>query len=81
MFTVPVRVEYLNDGTSGIYGVGDTGYTFTVTPTYHATENTFVRGELAYIKAKDKVFVDDKGTLPATEDTNTSFALQAGVTF
>jgi len=78
MVSVPVRVEYMNDGTSGLYEGVDTGYTFTVTPTYRPTDTTFVRAELAYISAKNDLFYDDKNKL---QGTNTSFALQGGVTF
>jgi len=90
MVTIPVRFEYLSDGTSQIYSSGiytaptppkygiDSAYTFTVTPTYHYTENTFVRGEVAYVSASNDVFLDDKG---APQGSNTSIALQAGVTF
>jgi hypothetical protein len=78
MTTIPVRVEYISDGTSGLYEGVDSGYTFTVTPTYHYTENTFVRGELAYISASNDVFTKDDGSVTGT---NTSFNVQAGVTF
>lgn len=77
-FSVPVRVEYLSDGTSGIYYGVDTAYTLTVTPTYHYTENTFVRAEVSYVSSDNAVFADKDG-LP--EDTKTSFAVQAGYTF
>lgn len=78
MVTVPVRVEYISDGTSGIYGGFDSGYTLTITPTYHASANTFVRGEVAYVTSDNNIFLDDAG---APTDNNTSFAVQAGVTF
>jgi len=77
MVTVPVRVEYVSDGTSGLYEGVDSAYTLTITPTYHASESTFVRGELAYISADNKIFADDKGQ---PKDNNTSFVLEAGVT-
>ncbi len=74
---VPVRVEFLNDGTSGVFGV-DSATTFTITPTYRYTENSFVRAELSYVSSDNKIFSDDKGV---AEDTKTSFAVQAGFTF
>ena len=74
----PRRVEYLSDGTSGIYYGVDTAYTLTVTPTYNYTENTFVRAEVSYVSSDNAVFADKDG-LP--EDTKTSFAVQAGYTF
>jgi len=74
---VPVRVEFLNDGTSGVYGV-DSATTFTITPTYHYTENSFVRAELSYVSSDNAIFKDENGV---AEDTKTSFAVQAGFTF
>jgi len=79
---IPVRVEFLNDGTSGVYEHNgkdvDSVRTFTITPTYRYTENSFVRAELSYVSSDNKIFSDDKGV---AEDTKTSFAVQAGFTF
>lgn len=74
---VPVRLEFLSDGTSGVYGV-DSATTFTITPTYNFSDNTFVRAEFSFVSSDNKIFADDKGV---AEDTKTSFALQAGFTF
>ncbi len=74
---VPVRVEFLSDGTSGIYGV-DSATTLTITPTYNFSDNTFVRAELSMVSSDNKIFADDKGV---AEDTKTSVAVQAGFTF
>lgn len=82
--TLPLRVEYVDDGTSGLYGLGGAGasnsaISFTVTPTYHFTDNTFVRAELAYVSTDKKgVFFDDKGN---PTDSNTSVAVQTGYLF
>jgi len=76
---VPVRVEYVSDGTSRLYEGVDSAYTFTLTPTYRYTANTFVRGEVAYFSTSNDVFTKDDGV--TTTGTNTSIALQAGVTF
>ncbi len=80
--TVPVRVEFLSDGNSGVYsvnGVGvDSATTLTITPTYNFSDNTFVRAELSMVSSDNKIFADDKGV---AEDTKTSFAVQAGFTF
>lgn len=76
--TVPVRVEYFDDGTSGIYGGMKSGYSFTVTPTYNFTDNTFVRAEVAMVSSDNKIFTDEKGV---TQDSKTSAALQAGFLF
>lgn len=83
--SVPVRLEYVSDGTSGLYGLGsagnsNTGITFTVTPTYHLSNSTFVRAELAYAST-DKTtaaYIDDKG---ASTDSNLSLAFQGGLLF
>lgn len=83
-FSVPVRLEYLSDGTgTGIYPTDSTTskstYTLTVTPTYHFSDTTFVRGEVAYVSTDKKVlFADDKGV---AQDNKTSFGVQAGVIF
>ena len=74
--SVPVRVEYFDEGTSGIYwGGADTGYTATITPTFKPSENTFVRAEVSYISTDNKVFKN------GTEDTKTTFAVELGFTF
>jgi hypothetical protein len=88
--SLPVRIEYINDGTSGIYGFAatDTGgkyvsnnaYTITITPTYNFSDSTFVRAELAYISTDKKsgALMDDKG-LPT--DSNMTVGFQGGVMF
>ena len=81
--TVPVRVGYINDGTSGIYGLGGAGYSnsavsFTVTPTYHFTDNTFVRAEVAYITTSKSYFANDKGN---PTDSKTTVSVQTGILF
>jgi Putative beta-barrel porin-2, OmpL-like. bbp2 len=81
---LPLRVEYVNDGTSGLYGLGglgasNTALTFTITPTYNFSDSTFVRGELAYVSTDKKTaYVDDKGALT---DSNLIVGAQAGVRF
>jgi hypothetical protein len=82
--TLPLRVEYVDDGTSGLYGLGGAGasnsaVSFTITPTYHFTDSTFVRAEVAYVTTDKKgVFFDDKGV---PTDSNTSVAVQTGYLF
>lgn len=76
--TVPVRAEFMKDGTSMVYGGVDSGYTFTVTPTYTFPDNTFVRAEVSYVKADNKIF---KNKDLVAQDTKTSFGVQAGVLF
>lgn len=80
--TVPVRAEYMKSGDSGVYSAGpriiDSGYTFTVTPTYTFPDNTFVRAEVSYVKTDNKIFKNKDGV---EQDTKTSFGVQAGVLF
>lgn len=84
MITVPVRIEFVSDGTSGIYTVpGGTiatkgAYSLTVTPTMKLSDNTFVRAELSYVGADEKVFKDKDGK---ATDTQTMLAFQLGYTF
>ena len=76
-WSLPVRLEYLSDGTSTILGGVDSAFTVTVTPTYRKGP-AFVRAEVAYVSASNKVFTDDSGV---AQDTKTTFAVQAGTTF
>lgn len=82
MFSVPVRLEYVNGGDTGLFstplGNTDSAFTVTVTPTYYFTNNAFVRAELAFISSDNDVFLNDDGEL---EDSNTSFNLQGGFVF
>jgi len=75
---VPVRVEFLSDGNSGLIGGVDSGYTFTVTPTVAMGKNAFVRAELSYVMSDKKIFMDKDGM---AQDTKTSAALQVGYKF
>jgi hypothetical protein len=83
--SLPVRVEYVDDGTSGLYGLGapsasNSAITLTVTPTYNFSASTFVRAEVAYVSTDKKVnaYVDDKG---AADDGNLMVGIQGGVRF
>ncbi len=79
VFEIPVRIEYINDGTSGIYGVaGDDAWSFTITPTYRPSNNTFVRAEFAYVNTDKKGFIDDKGN---PKDSRTFMGVEAGFMF
>ena len=74
--SVPVRLEYFDEGTSGIYFDGaDKGYTATITPTFKPTENSFIRAEVAYVSTDKKVFKN------GTKDNKTTFAVELGFTF
>ncbi len=78
--SVPVRLEYVNQGTSDIYGknIGDSAFSITVTPTYKPTNNTYVRCEVAYVSTDGKAFADDKGN---PKDNKTFVGFEAGFNF
>ncbi len=74
--TFPIRIEYFDEGTSGIYtgcGRDNNGWTFTITPTYKPTPNTYVRAEYAYITTDQNVINGD--------DNKSTVALEIGFTF
>jgi hypothetical protein len=99
---VPVRIEYANNKDTALIpvlaNVGNTTYngtnydtakkvwTFTITPTYNPTKNTFLRTEISYTKASGSVddkksgylFVNDKGE-PKT--SRTTGAVELGFLF
>jgi len=77
-FDVPFRVEYVSDGTSGVYGGVDTATSFTVTPTYHVTDNSFVRAEMSYVMADNELFTDTDGEATDSQIIGT---FQIGYTF
>jgi hypothetical protein len=75
--SLPVRLEYFKEGTSGIYSGSnaDSGYTLTLTPTFRPTDNTFIRAEIAYISTDNRVFDNN------TKSNKTTLALEVGFTF
>lgn len=90
-WSLPMRLEYVDDGTSNLYGLQYTNptttnleknsaVTFTVTPTYNFSSSTFVRAELAYVSTskKDGTLTDDKGV---NTDSNIVVSAQGGVMF
>ena len=83
--TVPIRIEYVDNGDSndgygsGIYLTGKkSAWSFTVTPTYKPTKNTFARVEVSYVTTDQQVFNDDKGN---NKDNRTTLAFEAGFLF
>ncbi|AAC06480.1 outer membrane beta-barrel protein [Aquifex aeolicus] len=75
-FSLPLRLEYFDEGSSGIYfGGADKGYTLTVTPTFRPTPNTYVRAEVSYVNTDNKVFKN------GTKDNKTTLAVELGFTF
>ena len=85
---VPVRIEYVYDGQStngttvideGIYGIsGDNAWSFTITPTWHPTKNTYFRGEFAYVVTDEKGFENENGE---EKDNRTLVGVEAGFLF
>ncbi len=86
--SVPIRIEYVDNGDSsandmwgsGIYLTGKkSAWSFTITPTYKPTKNTFARVEFSYISTDQKVFTDNKAG--SSDDSRTSLAFEAGFLF
>ena len=62
-FSLPLRLEYIQQGKSGIYLPSQDAeyiYAATFTPTYNFTDNVFIRTEGSYVHADDG-FSDRKG--------------------
>jgi len=82
MFEIPVRLEYVSDGDTGVYSyfgtATKTGQSVTVTPTLKVGKNAFVRAEVAFTKTDGKTFLENDGT---ATDSQMSFATQIGYTF
>jgi hypothetical protein len=80
--SLPVRVEYIKDGSkgkeSGIYNSVASGYSFTITPTFKPSKNTFIRVETSYFKTDNKVFQDKSGN---PKDSKLSGAVELGLLF
>ncbi len=83
--TFPIRIEYVDNGKdSGIYLTGsDNAWSFTISPTWKPTKNTFARLELSYVSTDDKIFYDDTYPQPGspTDDSRTVAAFEAGFLF
>ena len=78
--SIPVRLEYINQGKSKIYLDSEDAediYVFTITPTYNFSENAYIRAEASYVEG-DKGFEDDQGN---TEDSRTYFSMELGFKF
>ena len=79
-FSIPLRLEYINQNKSQIY-IESPGtkhiYTLTVSPTWHFNENTYIRAESAYVKA-DEAFADKDGRI---RDNRINLAVEAGYVF
>jgi hypothetical protein len=81
-FSLPVRIEYVNDGSkgkeSGIYNGVSKAWTITATPTFRPTKNTYVRAEVSYVNSDNKIFADSSGN---PKDTKVSAAAELGFLF
>lgn len=79
-FSLPVRLEYINQKVSKIY-IEDAGvkkiYAATISPTWHFTDNSYIRAESAYVKA-DGAFADKNGNV---RDNRTNIAIELGYLF
>ena len=64
-FSIPVRLEYIDQDKSGIFLESIDArqiYAATVSPTYHLRDNLYVRADLGYVRADDG-FADDDGKI------------------
>ncbi|NPA54331.1 MAG: outer membrane beta-barrel protein [Aquificae bacterium] len=79
--SLPVRIEYIDEGTSDIYGVaGDNAWAFTITPTWAPASNAYLRAEFAYVATDEKGFYEG-ATEADAEDTRTFIGVEAGFRF
>ncbi len=79
----PMRIEYVKldwDGTDNDTDK-DKIWSFTITPTWKPTKNTFLRAEYTYTKSDSKMFVDTGKANPSTDDTRSTYAIEAGFLF
>jgi Putative beta-barrel porin-2, OmpL-like. bbp2 len=79
-FSIPIRIEYINQDESQIYIENpDTNriYAATFSPTWHFNENAYVRAESAYVKANG-AFMDKNGY---TKDNRINLAIEVGFLF
>jgi len=74
---VPVRVEYMDDGDTGIYGV-KRGSSLTVSPTMHYGDAGYVKAEVGYVQSDNKMYSDNKGK---ATDNQTIVSAQIGYMF
>ncbi len=76
----PMRLEYVKrDVDADNDGSKDKIWSFTITPTWKPTKNTFLRAEYTYTKSDANTFVDiDDGT---TDDKRSTFSVEAGFLF
>jgi hypothetical protein len=79
-FSLPLRLEYIDQGKSGIYLDSEKAqqiYAATLSPTYHILENAYVRADLGYVNADDG-FTDEGGKV---ESDRVCLAAEMGYIF
>ena len=80
----PMRIEYVkldHDGNDKNDTSKDKIWSFTITPTWKPTKNTFLRAEYTYTKADSKIFADTDPKKTTTDDTRNTYAIEAGFLF
>ena len=75
-FSIPLRLEYIDQNKSQIFIESPTKYIYTVTvsPTWHFNKKTYIRAETAYVRA-DEGFADKDGRI---RDNRVNLAIEAG---
>jgi hypothetical protein len=79
-FSIPVRLEVIDQGKSAIYLDSLDAqqiYTVTLTPTYHIRDNAYIRADFGYVRADDG-FADDDGNV---KSDRICFAAEMGYLF
>jgi Putative beta-barrel porin-2, OmpL-like. bbp2 len=79
-FSLPMRLEYINQGKSGFFlesAQAENISSVTVSPTYHFTDNAYIRADFAYVHADDG-FADSDGNL---KNEQVCLAAEIGYTF
>ena len=79
-FSIPIRLEYINQKNSQIYIENPNTkriYAATISPTWYFNDNTYIRAESAYVKAEG-AFVNKDGY---TRDDRINLAIELGLTF
>ncbi len=80
----PMRIEYVkldHDGPDANDTSKDKIWSFTITPTWKPTKNTFLRAEYTYTKADSKIFADTNPSKTNPDDTRSTYAIEAGFLF
>jgi len=82
--TIPLRFEYVSDGTSGVYAIPpstngfSSGFSFTASPTLNVSKNGYIRLEFSMITASNTILRDKDGV---GQQSAVSGAFQMGYRF